>query len=253
MVDAIFGERRLADVYDRVDDYRSDLDVYERLVDELGARSVLDVGCGTGTFACRLARRGLDVVGVDPAEASLAVARRKRGAERVRWLRGDATVVPALGVDLATMTANVAQVFVADDDWAATLRSVRAALGPAGALVFETRVPAREAWREWDREHTFRRIDLGDGTSLDTWIDLTEVAPPLVSFRHTFVFGADGAVLTSESTLRFRSEEEVRASLAATGFAVREVRDAPDRPGREHVFICARARASDPERGGDDR
>jgi hypothetical protein len=44
VVDAIFGKRRLADIYDLVDDDRRDLDVYERLVDELGARSVLDIG-----------------------------------------------------------------------------------------------------------------------------------------------------------------------------------------------------------------
>jgi 2-polyprenyl-3-methyl-5-hydroxy-6-metoxy-1,4-benzoquinol methylase len=34
-----------------------------------GARSVLDVGCGTGSFACMLAQRGIEVVGVDPAAA----------------------------------------------------------------------------------------------------------------------------------------------------------------------------------------
>jgi 2-polyprenyl-3-methyl-5-hydroxy-6-metoxy-1,4-benzoquinol methylase len=58
VVDAIFGERRLADIYDALDADRSDLDVYADLVDELGARTVLDVGCGTGSFACMLARRG---------------------------------------------------------------------------------------------------------------------------------------------------------------------------------------------------
>ena len=48
MVDAIFGEPKLAEVYDAVDDDRRDLDAYVDLVDELGARSVLDIGCGTG-------------------------------------------------------------------------------------------------------------------------------------------------------------------------------------------------------------
>jgi 2-polyprenyl-3-methyl-5-hydroxy-6-metoxy-1,4-benzoquinol methylase len=82
VVDAIFGERRLADIYDPLDADRSDLDVYADLVDELGARTVLDVGCGTGTFACMLARRGKEVIGVDPAVASVDVARRKAGADR---------------------------------------------------------------------------------------------------------------------------------------------------------------------------
>jgi 2-polyprenyl-3-methyl-5-hydroxy-6-metoxy-1,4-benzoquinol methylase len=73
MPDAIFDDRRLAAIYDSVDADRSDLDAYVALADELGARSVLDIGCGTGTFACLLAQRGKDVTGVDPATASLDV------------------------------------------------------------------------------------------------------------------------------------------------------------------------------------
>jgi hypothetical protein len=80
-----------------------------------------------GTFACLLARRGLAVAAVDPAGASLEVARSRPGAERVRWLRGYATDLPGLRVDLVTMTANVAQVFVADEEWAATCAAGRAA------------------------------------------------------------------------------------------------------------------------------
>jgi hypothetical protein len=57
------------------------------------------------------------------------------------------------------------------------------------------------------------------------------------------VFEKDGAVLTSDSTLRFRGRDEVARSLLAAGFAVTEVRDAPDRPGREFVFVAARVPA----------
>jgi len=94
VVDPIFAEPRLAEVYDPLDPDRSDLDAYAAMVDELGAHSVLDIGCGTGTFACLLARRGLTVTAVDPADASLAVAATKPGAERVRWLRGYARTCP---------------------------------------------------------------------------------------------------------------------------------------------------------------
>ncbi|MFI5841731.1 hypothetical protein ACIA8K_18675 [Catenuloplanes sp. NPDC051500] len=57
---------------------------------------------------------------------------------------------------------------------------------------------------------------------------MTEVAPPLVSFRYTYRF-PDGAELTSDSTLRFRTLDELERSLRNAGFTVRDVRDAPDR------------------------
>src|SRR3954471_5747524 len=99
MPDPIFAEPRLAALYDILDDDRSDLDLYIRLVDELRAASVLDVGSGTGTLACRLANLGIEVVGLDPAAASLDVARRKPGADQVRWIQGDASTAPPLNVD----------------------------------------------------------------------------------------------------------------------------------------------------------
>jgi len=238
VVDAIFAERRLAEIYDVLDDDRSDLDAYVALVGELGASTVVDIGCGTGTFACLLASRGMRVTGVDPAVASLDVARRKPGADQVRWILGDATALPPLAVDVVTMTGNVAQVFLTDEDWESALRAARSALRPGGFLVFEVRDPAREGWREWDREQSHRRMDLPGSQSIETWVELTDVSMPLVSFRWTFVFAADGAVLTSDTTLRFRSQDEVTRSLDAAGLVVREVRDAPDRPGRELVFIA---------------
>jgi ubiquinone/menaquinone biosynthesis C-methylase UbiE len=108
VADAHYEDPRLVRVYDPLDPDRSDLDVYAALVEELGARSVLDIGCGTGTFACLLAVGGLVVVGLDPAAASLELARSKPGADRVRWVHGSAIAIPPIQVDVATMTGNVA-------------------------------------------------------------------------------------------------------------------------------------------------
>jgi SAM-dependent methyltransferase len=241
VADAIFEERRLAEIYDQLDPDRSDLDAYVALAGSLGARTVLDIGCGTGTFACLLANQGIDVTGVDPARASLDVARAKRGAGRVRWIHGDVTMLPPLQVDLATMTANVAQVFLADEEWASVLRCACAALRPGGHLVFETRDPDEAAWRTWDREHSYRCVEIPGVGAVEAWEEVTDVSGELVTFQSMFRFRKDGAVLTSESTLRFRDRDAVARSLLTAGFMVDEVRDAPDRPGRELVFIARRA------------
>ncbi len=82
-------------------------------------------------------------------------------------------------------------------------------------------------------------------------VELLEAAPrqlllaagTVVSFQSTFVFEPEGALLTSRSTLRFRDRAEVGRSLAQTGFAPEEVRDAPDRRGLELVFLARRTPA----------
>lgn len=240
MVDAHYTEPRLAALYDPLDPDRSDLEVYAAMAAEFGARSVLDIGCGTGTFACLLASRGFSVTGLDPALASLDIARAKPFGDRVRWVHGTAGALPALQADLATMTGNVAQVFLSDEEWSAVLAAARAALRPGGRLVFETRDPARRAWLEWGRPHSDIRAVVPCIGAVQAWMDVTEVSGELVSFRSTCVFESDGAVLTSDSTLRFRGREAVHDSLARAGFTVDEVRDAPDRPGREFVFVATR-------------
>lgn len=240
MADEIFVDPRLAALYDPLDPDRGDLDPYIRLVEEFGARRVLDIGCGTGVFALMLADRGIEVVGVDPARASVEVARAKPGGGRVRWLCKDASTLPPLRVDLATMTANAAQEIVDPRAWQATLRGAYEALRPGGHLVFETRDPARRAWEAWNRERSHRVAEIAGVGAVESWVEMTEVAGPLVSFRWTYVFAAGEQVLTSDSTLRFRERQEVEADLTAQGFVVREVRDAPDRPGREFVFIARR-------------
>jgi len=138
------------------------------------------------------------------------------------------------------MTGNVAQVFTTDEEWAATLEAAREALRPGGRLVFERRDPEKKAWLEWNRDQTYRRVVIPEARRVETWTDLADAEGSLVSFRMTFVFGSDGAVLTSQSTLRFRGRDELANSLTAASLAVEEVRDAPDRPGREFVFIARR-------------
>lgn len=243
MADEEFRNPRLAALYDDLDPDRGDLDAYTALVREFDARRVLDIGCGTGVFALRLAGLGIEVFAVDPARAVLDVARAKRGSARVHWIQGDATALPPLRVDVATMTANVAQAIADPGAWRRTLRGAYEALRPGGRLVFETRDPAARAWEGWNREASHRVVDVSGTGPVEHWVELLDVSGPLVTFRWTYVLGAGREVLTSTSTLRFRGREEVEEALAAQGYVVDHVRDAPDRPGREFVFVARRPEA----------
>lgn len=238
MADENYTDPRLAALYDALDPDRSDLLPYLALAQQTGAREVLDIGCGTGVFALLLADHGFEVVGLEPAAASLAVARAKPGAERVRWIDGDARSLPPLQVDLVTLTANVAQAIVSDDDWHATLAGARDALRPRGHLVLESRVTTRRAWQDWDGVRSVTEVaGVGPVSELT---EITEVALPLVRFRSTTVLEREGTTLVSDSTLRYREVDEVREDLRRHDLRLDEVRDAPDRPGREWVFVAQR-------------
>lgn len=243
MPDRLFSLPQLAAAYDPLDPDRRDLDAYAGLLEELGARSVADVGCGTGTFAISLAMRGLTVTAIDPAEASLDIARSKPGADVVRWLLGDATTLVTPTVDAATMTGNVAQVFITDEAWDEALQGVRSMLRPGGHFIFETRDLAAEAWLGWNRQATYREAHVEGVGVVACWEETTAVELPTVAFRTTFEFRGNGSTETSDSTLRFRDRQEITGSLRRAGFDDSEVREAPDRPGLEMVFIARRPSA----------
>jgi hypothetical protein len=159
----------------------------------------------------------------------------------VRWLHGDATTLPTLSVDAAFMTANVAQVFLTDDDWAAALRGTGEALRPNGFLVFETRDLSRRAWEQWTPDLTHTVVDVPGVGVVESWEEVTDVSGDLVTFRSMTAFRRDDLVVESVSTLRFSDRTQIEASLDREGFQLVEVRDAPDRPGRELVFLTRRS------------
>jgi len=239
--DAIYSHARLAPVYDHFEADRADLVPYAALADQLDAREIIDLGCGTGCLALTVAQPRRSVTAIDPARESLHVARSKIGAERINWVEGDATAIPPhLRADLAMMTGNAAQAVLTDEGWHNTLRHVHTALTPTGVFVFESRRPERHAWEEWadPAPVTIRIPGIGE---VERRLTLTRVALPLVSFRFTFRFLAEDTSLISDSTIRFRSHDEIEASLHAAGFIVRDVREAPDRPEQEFVFITSRS------------
>ncbi|HLI45398.1 MAG TPA: class I SAM-dependent methyltransferase [Acidimicrobiales bacterium] len=292
MPDVIFAHPRLAEVYDDLDGVRDDLDLYVAIAEQERSSDILDLGCGTGTLACRLAglrstplgaARSVGavghelsrltpcrpeilahrVVGLDPAAASLAVARRKPHAELVRWIEANAADpdlerLVAHSFDLVVMTGNVAQVFLDDAEWAAVLANAYRLLRPGGRLVFEARRPEAEAWRTWTKDRTYRRLPLpGSGRRrgedhVTTWTELSSVQLPLISFRQHFVFERGPETLISDSTLVFRGEAEIVDQLEQAGFAVKGVRQAPDRPGLEMVFVARAASAAARSKGRSD-
>lgn len=103
-------------------------------VEALGVRSVLDAGCGTGRVGIELARRGLEVVGVDADPGMLSAARSK--APEVEWLEADLSVLDLAGrrFDAIVMAGNV-MIFVVPGTEGAVLERSAAHLRTGGLVV----------------------------------------------------------------------------------------------------------------------
>ena len=122
--DAIYQQRAAAgeDVHGEAD-----------FVAALGGHSVLDAGCGTGRVARELARRGLDVVGVDIDAQMLATAMRAEPA--VPWLAADlASVNLQRTFDVVVMAGNV-MIYLAPGSEGAVIANMARHLAPGGWLV----------------------------------------------------------------------------------------------------------------------
>ncbi|RXJ74063.1 SAM-dependent methyltransferase [Veronia nyctiphanis] len=238
-----FSQQRLAELYDFVDGSRDDLDPYIYLSKAFDAKSILDIGCGTGSLLCKLAKdKKLNLYGVDPALASLNVAKKKPLSRYVTWIHGDTSNTKTLSVDLALMTGNVAQVFLTNDAWLSTLRDIHDVLNPGGRLVFETRRPQSRAWEAWNKEDSYSQQHIPGVGIVEKWVELTDVSLPFVSFRWFYHFRSDDSIHVSDSTIIFRDKEDIESTLLESGFNIIDILQAPDRPGKEFVFIAEKSR-----------
>ena len=125
-----------------------------------GRRAILDLGCGTGMLAAALAARSdCLVVGVDPAAAMLALAKRRYGGARVSWVLDDARMARLnRRFDLVLLRGHAFQVFLTPGDQAAALTTIATHLAPRGRFIFYSRSPSAEAWKRWTPDQSQRVI-----------------------------------------------------------------------------------------------
>ena len=75
------------------------------------------------------------------------------------------------------------------------------------------------------------------------WTEVIEVteSPITDTHRATLQFHDSGITIVSgPEKLRFREQDEIRAALDSAGFDIVDIRDAPDRPDREWVFVATK-------------
>ncbi|HSU39038.1 MAG TPA: class I SAM-dependent methyltransferase [Polyangiaceae bacterium] len=139
---SVFGNySRYYDLLYRHKDYRGESAYIHSLIEKHrpGARTLLDLGCGTGRHASLLAERGYDVTGVDRSPDMLAEAR-ARGASggRTEFVEGDLRSA-RLGreFDVVVSLFHVMSYQTTNADLAAAFATLRAHLAPGGLFIFD--------------------------------------------------------------------------------------------------------------------
>jgi SAM-dependent methyltransferase len=239
-----FTDPRQVAIYDAVNSYEpgTQPDFYLGVAEEVGADLVIDLGCGTGIITLQFARRGYRMIGVDPSAVMLEVALQKPGADGVQWTQGGAGQLGTPGADLAIMSGHVAQFILKDADWVEALTGLRQALRPGGYLAFESRNPRAQEWKRWTGSK--RMIPDSIYGPIEAWTEVTEVEGDVVYAVGHRRLVSSNEELVSPFTLRFRSEELLRRSLASAGFSVQSVCGDWDRrpsgPGERELIVIAR-------------
>jgi SAM-dependent methyltransferase len=165
-----FARRRIANVFSMLPD--------------LMGRTLIDLGCGMGTFTIEAAHRGAFAVGIDPAPAAVNAARAVATAERAAnamFVRADAALLPMQDARADVVLAADLTEHLDDVTLARILREAGRALKPGGRLVLYTP----------DRQHFFERM-------------------------------RDRGIMTQDpSHIGVRSAAELRSAVESAGFEVR--------------------------------
>lgn len=204
--------------------------------------ALLDLGCGPGLYAARLAARGLHVTGVDCSRRSIAYAREqaRKAHLAIRYVRRD-----FLAIDYEASFDAVLQVYgelcvLSQERRDRFLALVHRALRPGGRFAFDVTTPRQERplgttwhvseggfWRPGPHLVLQRGIDYEDDLHLDEYL----------------VVEADGAFLVYRNWFLDYTPETLVPVLESSGFRVEstwsDLEGTPYREGSEFLGVVA--------------
>ncbi len=197
-------------------------DVDARLYRRIGdPNRLIDLACGTGTHAIRLARTGVHVIGVDRSEAMVRQARAKAREAGVPldFVRADMrTFDVERPADAVTCLYASMNHLAAVRDLESVFARVRAHLRPGGVLVFDvnTRAGFDALWRA-------PATDRAPGLVVNRTYDVEDEI--WTSMHLAIEYERNGSVHRASETLRARwfADDEIGSALDAAGLDMIEV------------------------------
>ncbi len=215
-----FSDPRLVSLYDTLNPLGGDSDFLYQQVEKLSPKTIIDLGCGTGLLTCELAKRGYEMIGIEPSEGMLAIARAKPCDEQVKWIQGSFEKMEGLEVDMVLMTSHVAQFFLDDSEWRAVLLAAHKALKTGGHLVFDIRRLSSPPFIGWPTEDNRRKFPNTDAGPVEWWFKLLSVENKRVRYELHYFFDRSGEKVVSVNELAFRSQDEITKELSDAGFRI---------------------------------
>jgi 2-polyprenyl-3-methyl-5-hydroxy-6-metoxy-1,4-benzoquinol methylase len=222
-----FEEFRDPETFDLEDKgYYDDYPLTERWARLLGG-PLLDLACGTGRMALRMAALGYQVTGVDVVPEMIERARQKAASQSasIDWVVADARSFHLQKqFSFIYMLEHPFQFLLTREDQEAMLAHVREHLRPEGCFLFDTRNPNPQNLQEV-RHPEGKQLMLPDGGQLviaeERYYDAMTQLQHYT--RHLTFLHADGQreEKTLRTALRYVYPQELEALLYYNGFQIR--------------------------------
>jgi SAM-dependent methyltransferase len=203
-----------------------EVDFIEAALAPAPGASVLDLACGSGRHAIRMARRGYRVTGVDfnPRYLELAAAEAGRAGVAVEWMARDMRALDFTARFDRVYSFFTSFGYYSDEENEEVLGRIARALRPGGRLLLDMMN------RDWLLTHPQQRTwsQREDGALLMEEISL-DLRTSRVTSRLTLIDPDRGAGPVKQFDLRAYTCAELTALLRRSGLAVREVWGGADR------------------------
>ena len=214
---AAYGDR-IAEVYDEWFAVpRNEEDAASLLSELAGSGPALELGIGTGRVALPLARRGVEVLGIDASKAMLEKLREKLGGKQIKVSVGDLVDVGVEGeFRLVYAVFNTLFALLTQEDQVRRFANVARRLSGGGAFVVEAFVPDMGLFERGQRLAT---ADVGPGHVV---LDAVKHDPVGQRVTANQVVISEGGIRIYPVRLRYAWPSELDLMARLAGLRLRE-------------------------------
>ncbi|MEG3991259.1 methyltransferase domain-containing protein [Microcoleus sp. S28C3] len=235
----------IVQLYDLLNPFSKDSQFYLELASNPSVSTVLDIGCGTGVIAIEISKKQKKVVGIDPSEAMINIAKSKYSSKNLQWVVGDISNTPLYKFDCIFMAGHASQVFLTETMWTSVLMHSYFSLNPGGILAFETLNPILKPWEQWKPSFSKRTIFHQHLGQVDVWYDIISFKEKVAYYNTYYDFKTNNRLITTKGAKIFREKEEIISNLSKIGFRIKVIYGNWDlsldtKEGKELIFIATK-------------